>query len=124
MITTGIAIFLMAAAVVLALYTFWDNENRLYGNIVACALCWIICFMLALMFTGGTIVQIEQVPQTQTTINETMTVVYTSAQTPVIDNGMGYLFGVFGLIMLIYNALLVFDIVFSVQEKTFSGRYE
>ena len=79
MITTGIAVFLMAAAVVLALYTFWDNENRLYGNIVSCALCWIICFMLALMFTGGTIVEIEQVPQTQTTINETMTAVCAGA---------------------------------------------
>lgn len=124
MITTGIAIFLMCAAVVLALYTFYDNENRLYGNIVSCGLCWIICFMLAMMFTGGTIVQIEQVPQTQITINETMTAVYVSAQTPVVDNGVGYLFGLFGLIMMIYNALLVFDIVFGVQERTYSGRYE
>lgn len=124
MITTGIAIFLMAAAVVLALYTFYDNENRLYGNIVSCALCWIICFMLALMISGGTIVAIEQVPQTQTTINETTTSVYTSAQTPVVDAGLSYLFAAFGLIMLVYNALLIFDIIFHVQETTFSGGYE
>lgn len=124
MITAGIAIFLMAAALVLALYTFWDNENRLYGNIVSCALCWIICFMLAMMFSGGTIVQIEQVPETQMTVDNITTSVYTSTQTPVIDTGVAYLFGAFGLIMLIYNALLVFDIVFNVHEQTFSGGYE
>lgn len=52
MITTGIAIFLMVAALTLALYTFFDNENRLYGNIVSCGICWIICFMLAMMYLG------------------------------------------------------------------------
>ena len=96
MITTGIAIFLMVAALTLALYTFFDNENRLYGNIVSCGICWIICFMLAMMYSGGIIMQIDQVPESQTLINNTTTFIYTPAQTPVVDVGMSYLFAIFG----------------------------
>jgi hypothetical protein len=127
MITPGIAVLMGAVAFGLAVYSFYDNENRLYGNAVACGFSWIICFALAMMFTGGVVVEVgDPVVESSYLYNNSgnMTTVYSysdAVQTPVVDSGLGYVFGIFGFIMLIYNALLVFDIVFAVQAERMKG---
>lgn len=131
MITPIIAVFMGITVFILAVYSFYDNENRMYGNAVTCAFSWIICFALAMMFTGGVIVDVgDPVIESSYIYNSTgnMTTVYTysdAVETPLVDNGLGYIFGIFGIIMLIFNALQIFDIVFAVKEKKMpgSGRY-
>ena len=131
MIVPVIAVLMGVVAFGLAVYSFYDNENRLYGNAVACGFSWVICFALAMMFTGGVVVEVgDPVVESSYVYNNSgnMTTVYSYSEavtTPVVDNGLGYIFGIFGVIMLIYNALLVFDIVFEVlaERTNGAGRY-
>lgn len=111
LIATGLIIILFA----LIFYTFADLENPIYANIMTCGFAWLLAFALALMFLNGSIV----VPQDPVILNQTVnatsgitTFAYSEQSYAVYDAGVAYFLAIIGLIMLLVNIYLAYEIYY------------
>lgn len=80
MISTGIFIAIMVGVAGALVYSIWDNDNRLYGNIITAFLGSVFSFYLAASISGGNVKD------------------YVAGEV-VQDAALSYLFTMVGLIM-------------------------
>lgn len=98
---------------VLIVYSFYDSQNRVYGNIISSLLAVILSFLLAQMIISGGVVTVEKFISS-TTENGSTVYQYQDMAIQTIDSSVGYLFMLIGVIMLI---VLLFFIMHELSDR-------
>ena len=103
---------LVVIDICLIIYTFWDHENRIYGNIITAGISSILAAVLSLFIVAGQV--IDEAPVVVSKVmNSTLntTIVYTYAKTQVVmqDMTMSYFLGFVAIFMMIVVILLIVD---------------
>ena len=114
MITPLIFWVLATIDAILVIYSFWDHDNRVYGNIIASFVSFILSAMLALYVISGSVAEITPVA-TQKMMNWSLgnqTTVYTYTNQTVVmqDLSLGYGFSLGSVVMLIVMILFIVDV--------------
>jgi hypothetical protein len=104
---------LAAVDVVLAVYSFVDHDNRVYGNVISAFLSFILSGMLSLYILNGSIG--ETIPAATQKIvnwsgvNQTTTYVYANQTVVMQDISLGYVFSFGSVAMFIIMILFIID---------------
>ncbi len=112
MISSFIWWVLVVIDICLIIYTFWDHDNRIYGNIITAGIASILAAVLSLFVMAGQVVDETSVVASKvmnTTVNTTTTYTYAKAQVVMQDMTMSYLMGFVAVFMLIVVILLIID---------------
>jgi len=102
---------LSAGALVLSVYSFLDNQNRIFGHIFTGVTATILWFLLGVNVMGGNVGDVVPVATNQTTNNTSLSYSYTTITIPMMDTGLGWVFVFLGVVMLIVTLLAVIEIV-------------
>jgi hypothetical protein len=78
------------------LFALLDNENRVYGDIVASGLSVILSFMLSNYIISGLIIASES--------------------TPIMDGSIGYFFVLIGVVMAIVTIWKIVDVIYGSND--------
>lgn len=116
---------LIAVMVLLVIYSFVDTRNKLYGNIVAAFLAALLGVFLGVVIVIGivqydpAVIGIGQFVYVNTTTSEGQNISYTNVSTyvatcdtctvPIFDPAVGYIILLFGVIMMIYALLMIYE---------------
>ena len=112
MISSFIWWILVVIDVCLIIYTFWDHDNRIYGNIITAGISSILAAVLSLFVMAGQVVDETSVVASKvmnTSVNTTTTYTYVKAQVVMQDMTMSYLMGFVAVFMLVVVILLIID---------------
>jgi len=102
---------LAAGALVLSIYTFLDNQNRVFGHIFCGVAATIMWFLLGVNVMGGNVGETVPVASNLTTENATVAYTYTSITVPMMDTGIGWVFIFFGVVMILITLLAVIEVI-------------
>jgi len=111
MLTPLIFWCLAGIGIVLAVYSFIDNDNRILGHIFTGIVATVLFFLLGITMISGNVVESSPVAATLTTVNSTVQYTYTTVTTTVQDTAVGYLFVFFGVALLIVTFLHALELV-------------
>ena len=112
MISSTIWFALAAIDIGLVIYSFWDHDNRIYGNIITAGLTSILSAVLALFVMAGEVV--DQTPQVistlaNTTLNTTTTYTYARSQVIMQNATLSYFLGFVSVFMMVVVIMMIID---------------
>ena len=113
--------FLVIIDICLVIFTFWDHDNRIYGNIITAGISSILAAVLSLFIVGGQVIDEAPVVISKVmnaTLNTTTTYTYAKTQVVMQDMTMSYLLGFVSIFMLVVVILLIIDARSEVREDS------
>ena len=104
--------FLVVVNICLIIFTFWDHDNRIYGNVITAGISSILAAILSLFIVAGQVVDEAPVVVSKVmnaSLNTTTTYTYAKTQVVMQDMTMSYLMGFVAVFMMIVVVLLIID---------------
>ena len=115
MITPTIFWVLAGIDVALIVYSFWDHENRFYGNIITSLVSWVLAAILGLYVLNGSVgettpmVATKLVNWTGPGTNYTTTFSYVNQTVTMQNIALGYGFSLAAVGMFIFMLLFIVE---------------
>lgn len=96
---------------ILVVYSFIDNENRVFGHIFTAGIAMVLFFLLGSMVLSGNVGDIEVAELNRTTVNSTVSYAYTTVTVPMEYPAIGWVFIFIGVVMLLFVIMAIVEIV-------------
>lgn len=132
MISTELFTILLILDGAFILFSIWDNENRIYGNILASFLASVFSFFLAINQIAGnvgteTIIHNTTITNSTTYLNMSVTMdnwIYARALTTFQDSGFMWLMILVGISMAFITFLYIAELLYERQAGIEIGEEE
>ena len=121
MISSLIWWVLVVIDICLIIYTFWDHDNRIYGNIITAGISSILAAVLSLFIVAGQVIDETSVivsKSMNTTLNTTTIYTYAKTQVVMQDTTMSYVMAFIAIFMMIVVVLLIIDARSEVTQES------
>jgi hypothetical protein len=123
-ITTFILWVLSAIGAALFIYSFIDNENRVFGHVFASGIAMVLFFLLGSMVLSGNVGDTEVAEMNRTVVNSTVEYTYTTISIPMDYPAVGWVFIFIGVVALIFTIMVVVEVLRDALSGGFNKQSE